>query len=207
MLKKLRRFIIKKTLEKKLLEELKTLNILEEHENAELIVDDETDFYVSFDLKTSKDLFKKVKKVYFSDTGKDKMSVEVILGNTYKNHETIVFSVTNFLDLHPKMYTISLISKNGYNILQKIDFNSGKITCSMCIAETYGDQLGLAVVLNGEMADIALKLFKREITELTIRVNDFGEKIYWFGLTFSKIVYKPETSINLKQFDSLKKYF
>ena len=49
MLKKLRRFIIKKTLEKKLLEELKTLNILEEHENAELIVDDETDFYVSFD--------------------------------------------------------------------------------------------------------------------------------------------------------------
>ena len=77
----------------------------------------------------------------------------------------------------------------------------------MCIAETYGDQLGLAVVLNGEMADIALKLFKREITELTIRVNDFGEKIYWFGLTFSKIVYKPETSINLKQFDSLKKYF
>ena len=135
------------------------------------------------------------------------MSVEVILGNTYKNHETIVFSVTNFLDLHPKMYTIALISKNGYNILQKIDFNSGKITCSMCIAETYGDQLGLAVVLNGEMADIALKLFKREITELTIRVNDFGEKIYWFGLTFSKIVYKPETSINLKQFDSLKKYF
>ena len=207
MLKKLRRFIIKKTLEKKLLEELKTLNILEEQENAELIVDDETDFYVSFDLKTSKDLFKKVKKVYFSDTGKDKMSVEVILGNTYKNHETIVFSVTNFLDLHPKMYTIALISKNGYNILQKIDFNSGKITCSMCIAETYGDQLGLAVVLNGEMADIALKLFKREITELTIRVNDFGEKIYWFGLTFSKIVYKPETSINLKQFDSLKKYF
>lgn len=207
MLKKLRRFIIKKTLEKKLLEELKTLNILEEHENAELIVDDETDFYVSFDLKTSKDLFKKVKKVYFSDTGEDKMSVEVILGNTYKNHETIVFSVTNFLDLHPKMYTIALIGKNGYNILQKIDFNSGKITCSMCIAETYGDQLGLAVVLNGEMADIALKLFKREITELTIRVNDFGEKIYWFGLTFSKIVYKPETSINLKQFDSLKKYF
>ena len=207
MLKKLRRFIIKKTLEKKLLEELKTLNILEEHENAELIVDDETDFYVSFDLKTSKDLFKKVKKVYFSDTGEDKMSVEVILGNTYKNHETIVFSVTNFLDLHPKMYTIALIGKNGYNILQKIDFNSGKITCSMCIAETYGDQLGLAVVLNGEMADIALKLFKREITELTIRVNGFGEKIYWFGLTFSKIVYKPETSINLKQFDSLKKYF
>lgn len=207
MLKKLRRFIIKKTLEKKLLEELKTLNILEEHENAELIVDDETDFYVSFDLKTSKDLFKKVKKVYFSDTGEDKMSVNVILGNTYKNHETIEFSVTNFLELHPKMYTITLISENGYNILQKIDFDSGKITCSMCIAETYGDQLGLAVVLNGEMADVALKLFKREITELTIKVNDFGEKIYWFGLTFSKIVYKPETSINLKQFDSLKKFF
>ena len=207
MLKKLRRFIIKKKKKKKLLEELKTLNILEEHENAELIVDDETDFYVSFDLKTSKDLFKKVKKVYFSDTGEDKMSVNVILGNTYKNHETIEFSVTNFLELHPKMYTITLISENGYNILQKIDFDSGKITCSMCIAETYGDQLGLAVVLNGEMADVALKLFKREITELTIKVNDFGEKIYWFGLTFSKIVYKPETSINLKQFDSLKKYF
>ena len=60
MLKKLRRFIIKKTLEKKLLEELRVLNILEEHENAELIVDDETDFYVSFDLNSSMDLWKSI---------------------------------------------------------------------------------------------------------------------------------------------------
>ena len=204
MLKKLRRFIIKKTLERKLLDELKALNLIGEHENAKLIVDDETDFYVSFDLKTDKDLFK---KIYFSDTGKDKMSVEVILGNTKKSHETMIFSVTNFLDLHPKMYTIALKSGNGYNVLQKIDFNYGKVTCSMCIAETYGDQLGLAVILNGEMADVALKLFKREILDLTIHVNDFGEKIYWFELTLSKIVYKPETSVNLKQFDILKKYF
>ena len=204
MLKKLRRFIIKKTLEKKLLKELKALNLLEELENATLILDEETCAHVSFDLKTDKNLFK---KIYFYDIVKDKMTVEVIFGNTGQNLETMVFSVTNFLDLHPQMYTIAIKNENRCTIVQEIDLNSGKITCSMCIAETYGDQLGLAVVLNGEMADIALKLFKREITELTIRVNDFGEKIYWFGLTFSKIVYKPETSINLKQFDSLKKYF
>ena len=117
------------------------------------------------------------------------------------------FSVTNFLDLHPQMYTIAIKNENRCTIVQEIDLNSGKITCSMCIGETYRDQLGLAVVLLGEMEDVATKLFKQEIAELTISVPDFEEKTYLFEFTFSKIVYTPKTSINLKYFDSLKKYF
>ena len=204
MLKKLRRFIIKKTLEKKLLKELKALNLLEELENATLILDEETCAHVSFDLKTDKNLFK---KIYFYDIVKDKMTVEVIFGNTGQNLETMVFSVTNFLDLHPQMYTIAIKNENRCTIVQEIDLNSGKITCSMCIGETYRDQLGLAVVLLREMEDVATKLFKQEIAELTISVPDFEEKTYLFEFTFSKIVYTPKTSINLKYFDSLKKYF
>ena len=53
---------------------LKHLNLLDENEIAKLVVDSETDFSISFDLNTTKNLFE---KVYFYDSNSN-MTVIVV---------------------------------------------------------------------------------------------------------------------------------
>lgn len=194
MLKKLRRFIIKRTLEKELITWLKHLNLLDENEIAKLVVDSETDFSISFDLNTTKNLFE---KVYFYDSNSN-MTVTVVLKNTTKNNETIKFSVTNFLDLFPENYTIIPKYQNTYNCIQRLDFDTGKITFKMRIDEDNNPE-GLAVSLLGIMEDTAIKLFKCDILDLTINVDYFGEKTYWINAILSQPIYRPESTVKFKE--------
>ena len=201
MFKKLRRFIVKNTLEEALLQQLRNLKLLGD-EDSKLITFDESKYWISFNLKTNKDLFK---KIYFTDWGKDKMTVSVILNDTDEYYETIEFSVSKLLCLKPKTYTIKPRYHNDLDALQKIDIPSGKITLSMCITEA--EEENLEKTLANLMKKTSAELFIRNIMKVSIVASDFGEKIYWIDYELSKPVYKPNSSIDLKQFYNLRNIF
>lgn len=201
MFKKLRRFIVKKTLEEALLQQLRGLNLLGD-EDSKLIADDESEYWISFNLKTKENSFQ---KIYFTDLGKDKMTVSVILKDTDGYYETIKFSVSKLLCLKPKTYTNKPRYHNDLDALQKIDIPSGKITLSMCITET--EEEDLEKTLANLMKKISAELFDCNIKKASIVASDFGEKIYWIDCELSEPVYKPNSSINLKQFYNLRDIF
>lgn len=201
MFKKLRRFIVKNTLEEALLQQLRELNLLGD-EDAKLIPFDESKYWISFNLKTKHNSFQ---KIYFTDFGKDKMTVSAILKDTYGYYETIKFSVSKLLCLKPKTYTIKPRYHNDLDALQNIDIPSGKITLSMFITEAEDENL--EKTLTNLMKKTSAELFIRNIKKVSIVASDFGEKMYWIDYELSKPVYKPNSSIDLKQFYNLRDIF
>lgn len=201
MFKKLRRFIVKNTLEEALLQQLRELNLLGD-EDAKLIPFDESKYWISFNLKTKDNSFQ---EIYFTDFGKDKMTVSAILKDTYGYYETIKFSVSKLLCLKPKTYTIKPRYHDDLDALQNIDIPSGKITLSMCITEAEDENL--EKTLTNLMKKTSAELFIRNIKKVSIVASDFGEKIYWIDYELSKPVYKPNSSIDLKQFYNLRDIF
>lgn len=200
MFKKIRRFWLKRVLEKNLLQELRQLKLLEKEQQAKLIVDYEHEFGINFDLvdlETEKKLFD---KIYFKDYGNDKMTVIVIM-KCAKNYEKIKFSVSKFLTLYPKVYTIKKA-----DLWQIVDVNSGKITLSTCIKENQNGE-DLKDMLDSLMKKTSIELFERNILKTTITASDFGEKIYWVTQELYKPMLKPESTVDLKQFCNLENKF
>ena len=73
--------------------------------------------------------------------------------------------------------------------------------------ETVIIEENLEKTLANLMKKTSAELFIRNIMKVFIVASDFGEKIYWIDYELSKPVYKPNSSIDLKQFYNLRNIF
>lgn len=117
MFKKLRRFFLKRLLEKKLLRRLQTLKLLEKDQQAKFIVDNEDAFGINFHLENEKQSFA---KVHFSDSGQDKMTVTVTMEDV-EDYVTIKFFISIFLTI---FMTFLVVRKKGGGVYLLLEMNT-----------------------------------------------------------------------------------
>jgi len=198
MVKKLRRVILKKNIEKKLFWYLRNLNLLG-NEHPELTIVEENSLGITFSLKSEKQLFS---NIHFSDIGSQMNLIVDIDGlNTL---ERITFSVSKRIDLIPKAYHIHQ-KNNHFNIKQKIDFNSGKISLFMAVEEN--NVIDLKNNLVQLLEQIAEDLYDFNTNHVNIICSDFFKKHFWITQEVEKAVLRPESSINFSNFYKLKNIF
>ena len=212
MLKKLRRFILKKTIKGQLDWYLRELNLLE-GEITEFKVLEEFSWGINFLLKTENQIFE---DIWFHEKLEENMEIMEIAVKIdgIKVFEEITFSVSKWLTITPKTYKIFQryyqYIDNRFKIRQKIDLMSGKIMMFIMIDDVHyenDDNTNLKEDLRILMEKIATDLFELNTVHLTIKTDDFCGKTYWISQEIRNPMLKPESNINFKQFHNLKNIF